>query len=212
MIRKKNKYKKPRQMFESERIKEENVLVEKYGLKNKKEVWKAKAKVDYYRGRAKALSKKPLEEQEVLFNKMKALGLEAENTADVLGLKVENILERRLPTILVNKKLANAPKQGRQMVTHKRVMINGKVMSAPSYLVPLSEEGQITIKKNDKKPLKSPQGVDEERGSSSKGDSETDTKEAKTEAPVSEEGKEEKPSEEAPKEEAPAEEVKEEEK
>jgi small subunit ribosomal protein S4 len=151
MIRKKNKYVKPRKMFEAERIKEENILVEKYGLKNKKEVWKAQAKVDYYRGRAKTLSKKPIEEQEVFFNKMRALGLETENTADVLGLKVENILERRLPTILVKKKLANAPKQGRQMVTHKRVMINRKVMSSPSYLVPLSEENQITIKQKEKK-------------------------------------------------------------
>jgi small subunit ribosomal protein S4 len=154
MIRKKNLYRRPQKPFESQRIKEENELVKKYGLKNKKEIWKTIAKVNYYRGRAKALANKPHEEQNVLFKKLQALGLKVETIADILDLNVEDILRRRLPTIMVQKKLANTPKQARQMVTHKRVKINGKTVNAPSYLVPLSEESKIEVRQKIRKPKK----------------------------------------------------------
>lgn len=152
MIRKKKKYVRPRQIFEAERIKEENALVKKYGLKNKLEIWKALAKVNYYRGRAKELAKLPIEEQEVFLNKLKVLGLKVENMADVLGLKVEDILERRLSTVVMKKKLASAAKGARQMVVHKKILIGGKVVSSPSYLIPVAQEGLISVKKKDRKP------------------------------------------------------------
>lgn len=152
MIRKKKKYLKPKKTFESRRIKEENVLVKKYGLKNKREIWKTLAKVNYYRGRAKALAKLPLEEQEVLFNKLRSLGLKTDIIGDVLDLKVENLLERRLSTIVVNKKIANTVKQARQLVVHKKILVNGKVVNAPSYLVSVSQENSISIKQKTKKP------------------------------------------------------------
>ena len=44
MIRKHKLYKRPRKLFDISRIKDEDELVKKYGLKNKKEIWKAKAK------------------------------------------------------------------------------------------------------------------------------------------------------------------------
>jgi small subunit ribosomal protein S4 len=146
MIRKNKAYRKPMKPFETERIKEENVLKEKYGLKNKKEVWRAIAKVNYYRRRAKDMAKLPIEEQEVLFNKLRALGLQADGTADVLGMKVEDILERRLPTVVLRKKLANTASHARQMVVHKKILIDGRVVNSPSYLVPVSEESMISIK------------------------------------------------------------------
>ncbi|MBU0466205.1 MAG: 30S ribosomal protein S4 [Nanoarchaeota archaeon] len=152
MIRKKNLYKKPMKPFEKERIKEEEQLKKKYALKNKKELWKTQAKVEYCRGRAKALAKKPLEEQEILFRKLKALGLNTNTIADVLDLQVEDILKRRLPTVVAQKKLADTTRQARQMVVHKKILINKKVVNSPSYLVPLSEENKITLKKKAKKP------------------------------------------------------------
>ena len=65
MIRKKNRFSRPKKPFESTRITEENKLRAQYGLKNKKEIWKSVAKITYYRTRAKALAKSPVEEQEV---------------------------------------------------------------------------------------------------------------------------------------------------
>jgi len=40
-IRKHKKYSKPRKLFDASLIKEENNLINKYGLKNRREVWKA---------------------------------------------------------------------------------------------------------------------------------------------------------------------------
>jgi len=148
MKRKKKNYSRPKKKFESERIKEENDLKKRYGLKNKREIWKTLAKVNYFRGRAKELAKLPPEEQGVLFDKLNALGLKVSNTADVLGLQVEDLLKRRLSTILSVKGLAFTPKHGRQLVVHKNVLIDGKVMDAPSYLVRVAEEKLITVKKS----------------------------------------------------------------
>lgn len=146
MIRKSKLYSRPKKKYELARMKEENVILAKYGLKNKREIWKSLANVTYFRHRAKILAKKPIEEQQVLFNKLSALGLKVNSIADVLALKLENLLERRLPTVLVKKGFATTAKQARQMVTHKRVMIKNKIVNIPSYIVPISEEEQISIK------------------------------------------------------------------
>jgi small subunit ribosomal protein S4 len=152
MIRKKKLFSRPRKAFEKSRIDEENKLSERYGLKNKKEIWKTQAKVDYFRTRAKALAKFSHEEQKVLFDNLKAMGLRIESIADVLALKVEDLLERRLPTVLFKMKLADTARQARQMVVHKRVSIDGKIINIPSYLVQVSEEKSIKIIPSSKKP------------------------------------------------------------
>ena len=161
MIRKKNKYSRPKKSFEISRIKEENALLKKYALKNKLEVWKNIAKIDYFRRRAKSLAKSPVEEQNVFFNKLKAIGLNTETIADVLALKIENLLERRLPTIVFKKGLAKTTKEARQMVVHKRILIDNRVVNIPSYIVSLNEENLISLKKKEKAPSK-PQPVSEE--------------------------------------------------
>ncbi len=148
MIKKKNLLVRPKKPFESFRIKEENLIVKKYGLKNKREVWKTLAKINYYRRRAKDLANSPQEEKEILFRKLKALGLRTNSIADVLDLKVENLLERRLPTIVVKKGIASTPKQARQMVVHKKILVDNKVMNAPSYIVKVDEEDKISQKES----------------------------------------------------------------
>ncbi len=156
MIRKKKKYSRPKKAFETARIAEENALLKKYALKSKTEVWKTIAKVNYFRRRAKELAKSPVEEQKILFDKLKALGLKTDTITDVLALKIEDILERRLPTILVKKGIAKTVKEARQMVAHKRIVIDNKVIDAPSYIVSLEEEGLIGLKKKTKKPKPEP--------------------------------------------------------
>lgn len=171
MIKKKKSYLKPKQIFESERIKEENELVKKYGLKNKREIWKALAKVNYYRGRAKAMANLPLEEQEILFAKLRYLGLEVKTTAEVLGLKVENLLDRRLASVVVKNKLATTAQQARQMIVHKRISIDGKIVNAPSFLVPVAMEKLIKLKvKKKAKPKKEEPKVEESEAPSEGGE------------------------------------------
>ena len=149
MIKKKKLHSRPKKAFELARIKEENALVKKYGLKNKREVWKTLAKINYFRRRAKELVSSP-EEQSVFLNKLKILGLNTESTADVLGLKPENLLERRLPTIVAKKEMATTPQHARQLVVHKKVLIGGNTVSAPSYIVKTTEENDISLKASKK--------------------------------------------------------------
>src|SRR3989344_2412548 len=145
MIRKKKRYSRPRKPFEITRIKEEDSLVKQFGLKNKKEIWKTLANINYFRGRAKALAKSSNEEQQVLFKKLQAIGLKINTIAEVLDLKVEDLLNRRLPTVIVKKGLANTPKQARQFVTHKKVLINNQIVNSPSFLVPIAYEESIQL-------------------------------------------------------------------
>ena len=146
MIRKKKRYSRPRKPFEITRIKEEDTLIKQFGLKNKKEIWKTLANINYFRSRAKALAKSSHEEQQVLFKKLQAIGLKVSTIAEVLDLKVEDLLNRRLPTVIVKKGLANTPRQARQLVTHKKILINNQIVNSPSYLVPISFEESIQLK------------------------------------------------------------------
>ena len=146
MIRKKKKFVRPRKMYEKSRILEENKLVEKYGLKNKREIWKTLAKINYFRGRAKDLVGADQNEQDVLFSKLNGIGLKVDNISDVLALKVEDMLNRRLPSIVVKVGYAKTPREARQMVVHKNVFIDGKVVNIPSYIVSVSEEKMISMK------------------------------------------------------------------
>ena len=152
MIRKRKKFSWPRKLYDKPRILEENKLLIKYGLKNKKEIWKADAKIKYFRTRAKSLITADPEDQKKFLNKLNKIGLNIENVADVLALNKEDLLKRRLPTVLVEKKMANTSKQARQMVVHKRVKINNKTVNIPSYLIGVDEENLISVKNKVKKP------------------------------------------------------------
>jgi len=147
MIKKKKKYEKPRKRFEKARIKEENLLLKKYGLKNKKEIWKTDAKIKYFRRMAKKLAKKDEASKEKFFQKLNLIGLKVDSISDVLSLRIEDLLERRLPTIVFKRGLAKTVKQARQFVTHKKVMVGERVINIPSYLVKVAEEDTIKLRK-----------------------------------------------------------------
>ena len=151
MIRKKKRYSRPKKAYEISRIKEENALLKRYALKNKLEVWKNIAQVDYFRRRAKSLAKSSLEEQNILFNKLKALGLNTNAISDVLALKIEDLLDRKLPTVIFKKGIAKTIQEARQMIVHKRILIDNKIVNSPNYIVSLAEEGLISLKTKQQK-------------------------------------------------------------
>ena len=147
MKRKHKQYSKPKRPFEKARIEEEGEIRKKYGLKNKREIWKAEAKVTVMRQKAKKLIKATPEEKNVLFQRLQKIGLKVSTIADVLGLNKTDYLERRLQTVVVKKKLAPTPKTARQMITHKKIIVNGGVVDSPSYIVPIEYEDKIILKK-----------------------------------------------------------------
>ncbi|MBU3913031.1 MAG: 30S ribosomal protein S4 [Nanoarchaeota archaeon] len=145
MIRKHKRYSRPRKAYDINRIGDENKLVARYGLKNKREIWKAEAKIDNIRGQAKTLITASQEEQQKLIDKLNKIGLNVGRIADILALKKEDWLKRRLQSVLIEKNLAKTPKGARQMIAHKHVAISGNIVNIPSYVVPVEEEDKIEI-------------------------------------------------------------------
>jgi len=151
MKRKHKQYSKPKKPFDKTRIEEEAIIVKEFGLKNKREIWKAEAKVKFLREKAKKLISENPENQKILFENLKEIGLKVNSIADVLSLDKKDYLNRRIQTIVYKKKLAPTIKTARQLITHRKVLINGKVVNAPSYIVPVNLENKITIKEKSKK-------------------------------------------------------------
>lgn len=153
--RKHKKYKKPKKLFDSKRIAEEDLLIKKYGLKSKREIWKAESAVSKTRKQAKLLLIKSSEEQKKFIDKLKKQGFKVGSIEDILALNKEDYLKRRLQSIMVEKKIASTPKQARQFISHKHIAIDKKIVNIPSYIVPVDEENKIElilVKKE--KPLK----------------------------------------------------------
>ena len=146
MKRKHKKYSKPKRPFDKTRINEEAQIKKEFGLKNKKEIWKAEAKIKLIREKAKKLISASDKEQKALFDKLKKIGLNVNSIEDVLTLEKKDYLKRRLQTILVEKKLATTQKQARQMIVHKKVIIDKQGVNSPSYIVPVEIENKINLK------------------------------------------------------------------
>lgn len=143
--RKKKIFNKPRKPYDKPRIEEENVLIKKYGLKNKREIWKADFAIGKIRNIAKKLIAADEEEKQAFIGRQKAHGFEVETIADVLGLDKEDYLKRRLQSVVVKKKLATTPNQARQFITHKHVTISGNILNSPSHLTTIEEENSIKL-------------------------------------------------------------------
>lgn len=143
--KKRKKYSKPRRAHDLKRMEEESGLIKKYGLKNKKEIWKADAAIERIRGKAKKLITSSTDEQKKFLDKVNKIGLRAEKIADVLSLDKEDWLKRRLQSILVQKKLVK-PRQARQLIAHKHVLVDYNIVNIPSYIVKTEEESKIKIK------------------------------------------------------------------
>lgn len=154
MKRKHKQYSKPKRPFDKTRIEEEAQIKKEFGLKNKKEIWRANAQIDSIREKAKRLIGADKDKQQALFNQLGRIGIEVNSIADVLGLEKQDYLNRRLQTIVFKKKLTPTVKTARQFIVHKKVLVDGRAVDSPSYIVPVKLEGKITLKKAKKKAKK----------------------------------------------------------
>lgn len=143
------KFDTPSHPWQGERIKEEKELMIKYGLKNKKEVWKAQSYLRKLRGQARTLqaqirteNKQAIKESDQLLKKCSKLGLlgEGSSLVDVLAIEIETILSRRLQSLVYTKGLASTPKQARQLISHGHIIINDRRVTVPGMIVPRFDE------------------------------------------------------------------------
>jgi len=140
------KYETPRKPWDMVRLREELRLIGEYGLRNKRELWKYQTMLSRFRHRARALLALPPEvrerEAKILLDKLYRMGILSRD-ADldkVLDLKVEDLLERRLQTIVYKLGLAKSIMQARQMIVHRHIAVGDKIVRIPSYMVKRGEE------------------------------------------------------------------------
>jgi len=140
----------PRHPWRKDVLMEESRLLGLYGLRNKSELWKAASIVRYLRHRARALLSAPPEirekEEKILIDNLIKLGLlkEGAELDNILDLRVEDLLERRLQTLVYRKGLARTIYEARQLIVHGHIAIKGRRIRSPGYLVTIDEEPHIS--------------------------------------------------------------------
>ncbi|MCX8184321.1 MAG: 30S ribosomal protein S4 [Sulfolobales archaeon] len=144
-------WERPGHPWIKERLAEEMELVGQYGLRNKRELWKAQTILRTIRTRARALLSLPeadrVARERTLVKKLYDVGLIESDKAtidDILGLTVRNVLERRLQTIVYKKGLAKTIYEARQLIAHGHIAIAGRRVKSPGKLVARAEEGLIS--------------------------------------------------------------------
>jgi len=150
------KYSTPLHPWQKARIEEEAILLREYGLKNKTEIYKMRSLLKGFADQAKNLiaskTKQTEKEKIALLNKLSNLGLitKTGDIDDVLDLSINDIMDRRLQTLVYKKAKARSIKQARQLIVHEHINVGNKKITSPSYLVPVEEENSIDFVANSK--------------------------------------------------------------
>ncbi|MFL6317162.1 MAG: 30S ribosomal protein S4 [Nitrososphaeraceae archaeon] len=144
-------FRRPRRIWTTDQLNAELYIVGSYGLRNKRELWRAQSEVARFRNQARALLALPAEvrqqKETQLLSFLNRLGLVNQSATldDVLNLKIEDLLERRLQTIVMKKGETKSAQQARQMVAHGHVSLGNRIVNIPGYLVKREEEQQILL-------------------------------------------------------------------
>ena len=122
-----------------------------FGLKAKRELWKARTNLSKLRHQALSLlalrQEIRNEKEPVLINSLSKIGLVDKNSTldDVLNLQVTDLLSRRLQTIVQRKLYFKTPYHARQAIVHGHIMIGDGIVTIPSYIVKIDEESKIHL-------------------------------------------------------------------
>ncbi len=142
----------PTHPWKQARIDEEHALKEKYGLKKTggmKEIWREKTALRRYRNQAMKLIGRVdtteghfAREQEQLVVSLTKRGLlpEGANVGDVLQIDVDQMLSRRLQSVVYRRGLAPTMRSARQLIMHGHISIGSQKMTVPGYHILKTEE------------------------------------------------------------------------
>jgi small subunit ribosomal protein S4 len=142
-------WRKPKRPLNYELKMDELKTLGTFGLRTKRELWKAHTELSRVRHQARsllALRQEIRQEKEpILMRSLSRIGLVSiESTLDdVLNLQVNDLLSRRLQTIVSRKLGFKTPYQARQAVIHGHIMIGDRKVNIPSYIVTIDEEKNI---------------------------------------------------------------------
>ena len=151
-------WRKPKRPLNYELKMEELKTLGTFGLRTKRELWKAHTELSRVRHQARsllALRQEIREEKEpILMKSLVRIGLVSNDATldDVLNLNVNDLLSRRLQTIVTKKLGFKTPYQARQAVVHGHIMIGERKVNIPSYTVTVGEEDSIHFSPESKIP------------------------------------------------------------
>lgn len=136
----------PRRPFEKERLDQELKIIGEYGLRNKREVWRVKYTLAKIRKAARELltldEKDPrrLFEGNALLRRLVRIGVLDESRMKldyVLGLRIEDFLERRLQTQVFKLGLAKSIHHARVLIFQRHIRLVELHCSPSSLLIKL---------------------------------------------------------------------------
>ena len=151
-------WRKPKRPLNYELKMDELQTLGTFGLRTKRELWKAHTELSRVRQQARsllALTQKVREEKEpILLKSLARIGLVSDNATldDVLNLKPTDLLARRLQTIVSKKFGFKTPYQARQAVIHGHIMVGDRKVDIPSYTVTVAEEDSVQFSPESKIP------------------------------------------------------------
>ncbi len=142
-------WKKPKRPLNYELKMDELKTLGTFGLRTKRELWKAHTELSRVRHQARSLLalRQEIREQKepILMKSLARIGLVSSEATldDVLNLNAEDLLSRRLQSIVTKKLGFKTPYQARQAVIHGHIMIGDRKINIPSYTVKIEEEDSI---------------------------------------------------------------------
>ncbi|MCS7136328.1 MAG: 30S ribosomal protein S4 [Nitrososphaerota archaeon] len=149
--RHRKKYETPRHPWRADVLAEELKLLGEYGLRNKRELWRAAAILRKYRAIARSLfvlsGEERKEKEGILIGKLARLGVLPSTATldDVLRLTVRDFLERRLQTVVYKLGMVTSIHQARQLIVHGHVFVGDRKVRSPSYHVMAGEERLVRV-------------------------------------------------------------------
>ena len=145
------KFDRPRSPWRADQLAQELYLLGTFGLRNKRELWRAETQLSSVRKQARTLLAATqavrLREEKKLLDSLKKKGLIREEATldDILSLTVEDMLARRLQTMVFKKGMALSPLHARQLIVHGHVAVGERVITIPGYEVGGAEEGTVGL-------------------------------------------------------------------
>ncbi len=144
-------YSRPRSPWRADQLAQELYLLGTFGLRNKRELWKSQTQLSSVRKQARTLLAATeavrLREEKKLLDSLRRRGLIGVEATldDILSLTVEDVLARRLQSMVFKTGMSLSPLHSRQLIVHGHISVGGRVITVPGYEVGGQEEGTIAL-------------------------------------------------------------------